>query len=328
MPKKKIAFVSPVGNGGPTELYKQLVPFLNEKYGDIFECTLIHSTLEWLKLHANMKRYDIIISVLPFLWKPPHCRFILNIHGDYRMDQGMHSVWALLAYLYPYSTLFADCLIFPSEYLKKTLWFTHQKQLVIGNFCAFPIKDEPKVYGAEKRDFTWITTTNWNNPHKAKATLELIENIYHGSYGDRKITWNIIGGWWEKYETDIQNILQKRNSPISLQCLGFKKNEEVVSLLNESDIFIYATHAESFGIAILEAASQWLPLVLMDHPAFHGLWDESSIHYSYQAISEELIKLMNSIAYCQNQSTKSVKNVQKFSQENILEKWIVLLTKI
>lgn len=89
MTKKKIAFVSPIGNGGPTELYRKLVPILNETYGDSFECNLINTTSGWIRLHRNTEKYDIIVSVLPFLWKPPHCQFILNIHGDYRMDRGI-----------------------------------------------------------------------------------------------------------------------------------------------------------------------------------------------------------------------------------------------
>lgn len=319
MPKKKIAFVSPVGNGGPSELYKQLVPLLNEMYWDFFECTLINTTSRWIGLHFNRERYDIIVSVLPFLWKPPHCQFVLNIHGDYRMDQGLSSPWSLLAHLYPYSVHFANQLIFPSRYLKENLWLNHRNQDIIGNICPFPIRQDTKSWEDGKSEFHCITTTNWNNQHKARAILELAAVLARGDFDWKKIFWSIIGWWSEKYETSLWKILEK-NPNIRADLLGYRQNQEVLSLLQKGDIFLYATHAESFGIAILEAASQGLPLVLVDYPAFHGLWDEESI-YRKEGINKEIKQLTTITDYYIHRSKNSLEMANNFGQKDILEKW-------
>jgi len=112
----------------------------------------------------------------------------------------------------------------------------------------------------------------------------------------------------------------RKNPNITVRLLGHKHKREILSLLQESDIFLYATHAESFGIVILEAASQGLPLILIDYPAFHGLWNESSI-ISLNSINEELIKLMDNSMYFQKRSLESLENTKGFNPHIIKKQW-------
>jgi glycosyltransferase involved in cell wall biosynthesis len=145
-------------------------------------------------------------------------------------------------------------------------------------------------------------------------------------FSGENILWSIIGWGEETYKEALQNRV-KWNASIRVSCLGYKKNEEIYSLLQESDIFLYATHAESFGIAILEAASQWLPLVLMKHEAFVWLWNDTSI-FELSEIPIELTRLMSDTDYSTSRSETSLYDARKFEVDVILEKWKRFLNRI
>ncbi len=321
---KKILFVAPIGNGWPSELYKKIVPLLQEQYGEEFEVELSRSVLWWIKAHFSWKKYDTIVSVLPFLWKP--CKnFVLNIHGDYRVERGFGSIWGILAYMYPYTLLFADIIVYPSEYLRKSMNIQRKQQYIIGNICPFPPVDIPKTISSEKEEFTLITTTNWNNPDKANAIIELAKQLRETDFSDKKIVWKIIGGGYEIYEKTLMEIFEKwKNFTINL--LGFVPNNRIQEILSWGDIFIYATHRETFGIAILEAASQGIPLVLVQHEAFIWLWNDKSI-FDLSDISDELSRMMSDRVYYATRSEMSISDADKFKKDNILKLWRTLLEK-
>ncbi len=319
---KNIAFVSPIGNGGPSELYKTLVPLLShEMWGH--SINLVMSTKEWIKLHFYGGKYDTIVSVLPFLWKPNCQNFILNIHGDYREDRGWKNPGAVLAFFYPWSARFADMFIFPSEYLRKKLNLQHKHERIIGNICAFPIRETPKekVWNPIKL----ISTTNWNHPQKAEAMLTLIKTIIEQKEVEN-IEWTIIG-WWDLLYKEYIESITKKNISIKVQTVGLQENKQVQKLLEESDVFIYATYVETFGIAILEAASQWLPLILLSHDAFSWLWNDEAI-FHLDDMAHEIKKLKEDELYYRNRSEASLTDARKFRKEWISKKWKDLFDNI
>jgi glycosyltransferase involved in cell wall biosynthesis len=58
----------------------------------------------------------------------------------------------------------------------------------------------------------------------------------------------------------------RKHSP-ALQLEGIQSHEQIVSVLRESDVFVFPSHYESFGIAALEAQAVGVPVVASDLPA-------------------------------------------------------------
>ena len=138
MEKKKIVFVSPVWEWWPKTLYRDLVELLSKKYTEN-DYYLVSSAKEWILLHFFNNKYDLIISSVPFFWKPFNSKYILNIHWLYRNDRWFRNPWAILNRFYPYNTLFSQFTIYPSYFLLKYCKFNTIKQDIILNFSTFPI---------------------------------------------------------------------------------------------------------------------------------------------------------------------------------------------
>lgn len=320
----KIALISPIGEGWPTELYRNLAPLLMTAEDRGLEVTLINSIGWWIWAHMNSEKFDIIISSIPFLFRPIHSKFILHVHGDYRSEWWFRSMGSVLAYLYPFTSLFSDALIFPSDYLKDTLQLKHKAQHVIGNFCGFSIQEGRKSPPANT--VRCITITNWNNPKKSDAMIGLTKSLIQGWDSDIQLHWSVISGGTEKVVETIEN-LQRENTNISIHLVGSKKNIEIEKLLEESDIFLYATSAETFGIAILEAATKWLPLILAPHPAFDKLWNKEAI-IPIEHIPEEIQKLCWNQDYYSQRSSMSLQDAKRFEKKTILQSWYTFIDHV
>lgn len=323
MNKKKIAFISPIWNGGPTELYKNLVTELN-KY-DTIECTHIQSISWWFWAHFNNK-YDVIISVVPFFWRPPRCKFILNIHWLFRQDRWFFNAWALLNWFYPYNTLFADTILYPSNYLKEYCNFKNLSQLIIWNFCDIEIQ-KPKIF-QRKENYELITVTGFQFYEKARWVIQLAQ--YLKNYNEWiSLKWSIIGSG--TYFNEIRNqteVILKNKKNIQVDFVGFVDRVNILHLLRHSDIFIYATYCETFGIAILEAISTWMPAILLNHQVFVENFHKSMIVENENQFNKRLGALLSSGESYTNASNFSIETAKKYEKSLTVEKWLKFITSV
>ncbi len=321
--RKKIAFISPVWEWWPKVLYRDLVKLLNEKYPE-YEYFLVSSAKEWILLHFFNNKYDLIISSVPFFWKPFNCKYIIQHHWLYRNDRWFTSISKILCWFYPYNNLFSKILLYPSEFLKKYYNSKHKNQQVILNFSTFPIvKNEIKSL-VDKDEINLLTITWFSFYDKAKGLLDIfgkLENISINKNFNFYICWD-----W-KYLDEIKGKLKNYNIPKNIKIIFLWKlnKDELLEILKKSDIFLYSTFQDTFAISIIEAMSFWLPIILNNYELFSELYDSEFISKDNNDFVEKLYKLINDEEYYKNYLNKWFNNLEKFDKEQIVKKWYKII---
>ena len=73
---------------------------------------------------------------------------------------------------------------------------------------------------------------------------------------------NIIGNGSEWHK--LQQLVHKLQIEDKVQLLGHKSKQEIVTLLQQSDIFVLPSQSETFGVAYIEALACGLPIIATD----------------------------------------------------------------
>lgn len=321
--RKKIAFISPVWEWWPKVLYRDLVELLNEKYPE-YEYFLVSSVKEWIKLHFFNSNYDLIISSVPFFWKPFNCQYILNVHWLYRNDRWFKTIWALLNWFYPYNNIFSKLILFPSEFLKKYYNSNHKNQKVILNFSNFPIIKNETISLKNKDEINLLTITWFSFYDKARGLLDIFEKLQKINI-DKKINFYICWDW--KYLSIIKEKLHNYNIASNIKIIFLWKldKNQLFEILNKSDIFLYSTFQDTFWISIIEAMSFWLPIILNKYELFNELFDKEFVAKDNIDFVKKIEKLINNQNYYSEYLNKSYKNLEKFDKNIIINEWYQLI---
>lgn len=73
---------------------------------------------------------------------------------------------------------------------------------------------------------------------------------------------DIIGNGPEKNK--LQQLIQKHNLKNNVNLLGYKSKQEIVKILQNSDLFVLPSQSETFGVAYIEALACGLPIIATD----------------------------------------------------------------
>jgi len=321
--RKKIAFISPIWEWWPKVLYRDLVSLLSEKYPE-YEYFLISSTKEWIKLHFINNKYDLIISSIPFFWKPSSCNYIIHQHWLYRNDRGFTSIPKLLVWFYPYNTLFSYQVLYPSEFLLKYYNSKHKNQKVILNFSNFPIVRNKNKSLVGKEEINLLTIFRADIFNKAKGILDIYEKLKLFK-SNKKINYRIAGFWRYYDEVKEKFDISKIDNNINITWVWKLDKNWVIEEIKKSDIFIYSTFYETFWIILLEVLSLWKPILLNNYESYYWLYDDEFISKDNVDFRDKLNKLINDEKYYEDYMEKWYKNLEKFDKDKILDEWNILI---
>ncbi len=321
--RKKVVFITSVWEWWPKTLYRDLVNLLNEKYPE-YEYSLVSSAKEWIKLHFLNNKYDLIISSIPFFWKPPKCDYIIQQHWLYKNDRWFTSIPKLLAWFYPYNTFFSKIVLYPSEFLKKYYNSKHRNQKVILNFSSFPIiKNEIKSL-ENKNEINLLTIFRADIYNKARWILDLYEKLKLFK-PNKKINYKV--AWFWKYYEEMKKSFDssKLDKNINIKWIGWLDKDWVIEEVNKCDIFLYSTFYETFWIILLEVLSLWKPILLNNYESYYWLYDEEFISKDNKEFINKLSKLINNDEYYNQYFSKVSKNLERFDKNTIINEWYQLI---
>jgi len=321
--RKKIAFITPIWEWWPKVLYSDLVSLLSEKYPE-YDYFLVSSIKEWILLHFYNNKYDLIISSIPFFWKPFNCKYIIQQHWLYKNDRWLTSIPKLLNWLYPYNNLFSKIVLYPSEFLKKYYNSSHKNQQVILNFSTFHIvKNETKSL-LDKDTINLLTITGFSFYKKSIWVLDIFQKLENLNT-TKQFNYYICGDW--KYLDEIKDKISnyKISNNIKIVFLWKLDKTNILELLAKTDIFLYSTFQETFWISIIEAMSFWIPVILNNYELFNELYDEEFISKDDNDFVYKLDKLINNPKFYQKYLEKWYKNLEKFDRDIIIEQWYKII---
>lgn len=154
-----------------------------------------------------------------------------------------------------YSTV--DQLISVSESLRQRILLHFNKDSIVvhnmvdENFFQMPIRE---YVDRDKLIYISIGSLIYRKGYDILIKA-LSEVARHSSNWELKI----VGGGPE--EKNLQNLIMQLGLKNNIKLVGRKNKQEIISLLHDSDVFIFSSRAENFSVAVLEALSAGLPVV-------------------------------------------------------------------
>ena len=172
----------------------------------------------------------------------------------------------------------------------------------------------------DKKSFTFITVSTIE-PRKGYVELLKTFQRYIKNGGEAKLV--IVGrkGW---NSSEIINLI---NETPQVKWYSNCDDKTLISLYREADCFVFASHYEGFGIAVVEAAQFGLPLLLRDIPVFREIAKDNAIYFSE---SEHGKSLFDQMRYCveNRQSLPLSKAINPLTWESTSEMIVKSLRKM
>lgn len=106
---------------------------------------------------------------------------------------------------------------------------------------------------------------------------------------------------------------------------GTVPRERVYELLDESDVYVMPSHAEGFGVAVVEAMAAGLPVVISDIPIFHEVVGDPGVYFDpsdSNKLAERILDLADDAEYRRRKGGAARKRARaKFSLERTAEEY-------
>ncbi|MEN2983794.1 MAG: glycosyltransferase family 4 protein [Dictyoglomaceae bacterium] len=120
----------------------------------------------------------------------------------------------------------------------------------------------------------------------------------------------------------------KENPPKNLIFTGGKPHEELPKFYNMADIFFFPSRQENFSVAVLEAASCGLPLLLRDLPEYKEPLADSYIAGNEENFEEKIRLLAENEELREEYSKRALELAKKYDVDRIAEETVRLYKRI
>lgn len=231
----------------------------------------------------------------------------------------------------------ADAVIFLSKYSKNVI-SKYLKQKINFNIIYHGIEDDIKVLG--KRN---IINTSWDYKIKKKIKIVYVSPLFlyknHitvvKAYSRLKKKYNnleikFVGNY--KYNLKLfKNILTENSSINKKNFTGELNRKNVLKILTQSDIFVFASSSETFGITLLEGMAIGMPIVCSNKSSLPEIFNNSGLYFDPKndlQLSKKIDFLIRNKKLRKTKSEQAKKTALKFSWENNTNQFCNLVNKL
>lgn len=141
----------------------------------------------------------------------------------------------------------------------------------------------------------------------------------------------IIGGGDKQLEQISKNKITENKLEKNVDVLGYLEDKEAFPILKSSKIFIFPSHEEGFGIAVLEAMACGLPVIAWNLPVFREVFPQGMIIVpigNFEEFAEEILKLLEDSALRNSISKDALDIASKYSWDEIAKQEMLLIESL
>lgn len=219
-----------------------------------------------------------------------------------------------------------DIVVLLDSFAEQTRTIINPKHIdVIPN--AVPQYDECANYGAK----TIINVARIER--KQKRQMDIVEafNKIKDEFPDWQVEFWGDTDFDRKYYEELQQKIKEYG--LEKKIIFGGRTDKVSEKLKQASIFVFPSSYEGFGLALTEAMSMGLPVVgYKNCPAVNEIVRDGENGYlcdfTIEDLSDKLCLLMSDIGLRKKLGSQAKKDMEKYSEDNIWDKWDTLLRSI
>jgi glycosyltransferase involved in cell wall biosynthesis len=125
-----------------------------------------------------------------------------------------------------------------------------------------------------------------------KNQLEVVKSVYDLRKRGYEINLSLVGGGSGYYYENLLSYIETLNDYEQwLEIRNFIKKNQLVDIINKSDIFIFASSCETFGITLLEAMSAGMPIVCSKKSSLPEILLDGGSYFDPKNVNELMKRL-------------------------------------
>lgn len=282
---------------------------------NLIEITSISQLLFWM--FKNMKNYNLfiiqgiwpyiymLISLIFVVFKKPFCFHSHGALDPFDINKSKKSLKTFLGF-FVYKFLFncSSGIIFTSKleaFYAKTFGSDTPKFIATLStpsikknkiLTAYQEKKIRKNYNI-KSDEKILLFLNRIDQYKGLDIL--IKSLSNINFKEFPLVLVIAGKVEKKYKYYIEKLIKKLNLEKNIRLVGFLQGNKKIEIMKISDLYVLPTCKENFGIAIVEALQNKLPVIITKEVYISEIIIESKAGYICDRNSKNLSKLIKNI---------------------------------
>ena len=243
----------------------------------------------------------------------------------------------IIKFVQIYSLNNAKEVIFLSDYARKTI-SKYLKKNISYNIIPHGVEENFKKIDLEK-----LNNTTWDYDSKKKIKIIYVSPLFlyknHQSvvkaYSRLKKKYNnldikFIGNY--EHNLKLYNNLIDENSLINeSHFTGELDRKNLIKTLIESDIFVFASSTETFGISLLEAMAVGMPIVCSDKSSLPEVLQNGGLYFDPKddlQLSSQIELLITNESLRKNKSQQARKLALKFSWDRNTKQFCEILNRL
>lgn len=250
------------------------------------------------------------------------CKSVLTIHDTVSVDYNKYSVLKkkfLELFWFRIPIKLADKVVCISEETRKSISrFTNRKDIcvihnAVDNSITYLTKEFMDLNDQQAKLLVIGTNPNKNLDGVVKSVAGLNVKL-------------IIVGLLNKNQSELLQSLK-----ISFENKQNLSDEEINNLYHSSDVLLFCSFFEGFGMPIIEANKAGCPVIASNLPVLKEVGGDSALYVEPNDVNEirnTILKLLNNPNLQRELVNNGFINVKRFSPDEIREKWLTLYQSV
>jgi glycosyltransferase involved in cell wall biosynthesis len=140
----------------------------------------------------------------------------------------------------------------------------------------------------------------------------------------------VIAGSKDREKDEVDILVENLNIQERVIQLIKPSDEVIISLYKFSDLFVFPSLFEGFGLPPLEAVSLGCPVILSDIPILREIFGEAGFYfnpYSEEDLAEAILKVISDEKFKIGLLEKQKERLKMFDKEKIIDQYISLFER-